>query len=86
MSLNLCAYADIFGKPGTGLHSYRLYDFAIVDILLTIALAVVITSVLPKTHQNKFGLVLLLCFLLGIVSHRLFCVKTTLDKLLFSGF
>jgi hypothetical protein len=83
-SLNLCKYADIFGKPGTGLHSFRLCDFAVVDVLLTVALAVVITSVLPNRHRNKFPIVMIFCFLLGIVSHRIFCVKTTLDKLIFA--
>lgn len=83
-SLNLCKHADVFGKPGTGLHSYRLYDFAVVDVLLTIALAVLITSAFPQRHRDKFIVVLILCFLLGIVSHRLFCVRTTLDKLLFA--
>jgi hypothetical protein len=41
MNSGFCKYADIFGKPGTGLHSFRLYDFAVVDVLLTVALGTV---------------------------------------------
>ena len=31
-----CDHSDIFGKPGEGLHAYRVFDLAIVDVLLTI--------------------------------------------------
>ena len=33
---SLKQYKDIFGKPNEGVHSYRLFDVAIVDLLLTI--------------------------------------------------
>ena len=46
----------------------------------TTFLAYIIKNLLP---QYKFKIVLLLLFLLGIVAHRLFCVRTTIDKLLF---
>ena len=28
-----CDYKHIFGKPKKGIHKYRLYDFAIVDMI-----------------------------------------------------
>ena len=37
--LNLCHYKHILGKPGTGLHSHRLFNISIVDVLLTLLLA-----------------------------------------------
>ena len=37
-----CQYANIFGKPGQGLHQYRLFNIAIVDVLLTIFLGIIL--------------------------------------------
>ena len=76
----LCQYKDIFGKVGEGVHSYRVLNFAIVDVIVTIIGAYLISRV---TKQN-FIIVLVLFFILGIILHKLFCVKTTIDKLLFS--
>lgn len=84
--MDLCKYSNVFGKPGTGLHSYRIYDLAIIDILLTVVLVGAITSVLPKKSILNFLLVLALCFSLGIFLHRIFCVRTTVDKILFPDF
>jgi len=77
---NLCKYKDIFGKPNQGAHSYRIFNIAIVDVLLTI-LAAYILSILTG---YKFVYTLIFMFILGIISHRIFCVRTTIDKLLFS--
>jgi hypothetical protein len=38
--------------------------------------------VFPKTH---FLIILALFFLAGIILHKLFCVRTTIDSLLFGG-
>ncbi len=77
--LDLCKYKDILGKPGQGLHSYRIFNIAIVDVLLTI-LAAYILSILTN---YKFIYTTIFMFILGIISHRVFCVRTTIDKLLF---
>jgi len=74
-----CQYKNIFGEPGTGAHKYRLGGFAIVDVLLTI-LAAFLFSYLTNV---EFWKCVVGGFLLGIVAHRLFCVRTTVDKLLF---
>jgi len=74
-----CRYSDIFGKPGTGVHSYRLFGVAIVDVVLTIILGIFISKV-TGLNQN---LSILYCFLAGIVLHHLFCVKTTVEILIF---
>ena len=77
-----CQYKDILGKVGEGPHSLRIFDIAIVDVILTIIGAYVINSfVFPNC---KYLLILLVLFLLGIILHRIFCVRTTIDKLLFT--
>jgi hypothetical protein len=76
----LCKYKDIFGKVGEGPHSYRIFNIAIVDVILTILAAFIIHLFIPK---YSFLYILILLFITGIVMHRLFCVRTTIDKLLF---
>jgi|UniRef100_A0A6C0CK86 hypothetical protein len=76
----LCQYKNIFGKPNTGVHKYRIFNIAIVDVILTMIFAYLIYLALPK--YNYFCILFFL-FLLGIFFHRLFCVRTTIDKLLF---
>jgi fatty acid desaturase len=75
----LCKYKDILGKPDQGIHKYRIFNIAIVDVILTILLALFVSYI----FKLNFWITLLLVFLLGILMHRLFCVKTTVDKLLF---
>ena len=75
-----CNRADIFGKPGTGVHAYRVLGIAIVDVLATVIIGVIIARL------TKFSLlyVLIFLFILGIIFHRIYCVRTTVDKLLFN--
>jgi len=75
-----CKYKNIFGEIGKGVHAYRVFNIAIVDVISTIIVAFIIYLFLPKYN---FIHILLFLFLLGIVLHRLFCVRTTIDKLLF---
>ena len=81
----LCKFKNIFGEVGTGLHSIRLFNIAIIDVLLTIIGAYIISHYLiiylDKTWN--FSIILLGLFILGIILHRLFCVRTTIDRLLF---
>ena len=72
-------YKDIFGKPGTGAHSYRLFDIAIVDVAVTILVGFAIS------YYWGFELwkVLAILFVSGIFLHRLFCVRSRIDKWLF---
>ena len=70
---------DIFGKPGEGAHSYRVFNIAVVDVIVTILLAIIISAI----FNTSFVKTLLFLFLLGIILHRLFCVKTTIDTVLF---
>jgi hypothetical protein len=79
MKSPLCPYKYIFGKPGEGIHSYRLFDLAIMDIVGT-ALGALFFAWYFKWNV---WITLLLFFISGIVAHRLFCVRTTVDKILF---
>ena len=72
-------YRDIFGKVGTGVHSYRFFGMAIVDVLMTILGFGILSYFLNiPLWQGILG-----GFILGIVAHRAFSVKTTIDKALF---
>lgn len=87
--MKLCKYKNLFGEPKTGLHNYRIFDFAIFDILTTILGSVIlhqiiIVQILKKSDTIKLWMVIVFMFLLGIILHRLFCVRTTVDKLLFN--
>ena len=77
--MNFCKYKNIFGVPGEGIHKYRFLNMALADILLTL-LASIIISYLFKL---SFLITTISLFILGIILHRLFCVRTTIDKLLF---
>ena len=74
-----CKYKDIFGKPGEGAHATRFANLAIVDVFFTIIAGIIIAYFLNYNVYMVVGLL----FLLGIIAHRLFCVRTTVDKLLF---
>ena len=71
--------SNIFGAPGEGVHSYRIFNIAIIDVLATIIAAYIIASV----YKYNFYKVLIVLFLLGIIMHRLFNVRTTVDKIIF---
>ena len=77
-----CKYKNIFGKVNKGIHSVRLFDIAIIDVILTIILSYIIKKYFPKIH---FLYILIYLFLLGIILHKLFCVKTKINKLLFNN-
>ena len=76
---SVCPYKNAFGKLKTGIHSYRIMDVAVLDFLVTAIAAYLITLASGVKFVYSFvGL-----FLAGILIHRLFCVRTTLDKLIF---
>jgi hypothetical protein len=77
--MSLCKYKDMFGKPDTGVHSFRIFNIAVVDVVLTILLAFFIS----KMFHLRFDITLIVFFIVGIIAHRVFCVRTTIDKLLF---
>ena len=78
---NFCIYKDTLGKPKQGIHSIRFMNFAVIDILLTFILAKFIQIYI--TPNIEYTLILFITFISGIILHRIFCVKTTLDNILF---
>jgi len=75
-----CPYKNVFGKPGEGVHSYRIFDIAVIDVAVTIVAAIIISS----SFKISLWLVLGVLFILGIILHRAFCVRTRVDRWLFS--
>ena len=54
-------------------------DIAIVDVLFTLLVALILSYMFGVEYwKMALGM-----FVLGIVLHRVFCVRTTIDKLLF---
>jgi len=80
MSNMLCQYKDYFGKPGKGIHSYRVADIAVVDVGFTILVAWLFSYL----FEWNFLWCVLGFFILGILIHRLFCVRTKIDTILFT--
>jgi hypothetical protein len=79
MNSPFCPYREIFGKPHEGIHSYRIFDIAIMDTIMTIIGAFLFSFI----TRYPFHYCLIVFFTLGIILHRLFCVRTTVDKWLF---
>ena len=73
----LCQYRHIFGKEKEGIHSYRIMDIAIMDVLLTFIGALLIA------YYFKLNIILVFIFLiiLGTIIHYIFCVETTITKM-----
>ena len=78
-SLDLCQYKDIFGRPREGAHAYRIFDIAVVDVAATVILAFIIARLFGLSFWKS----LVTLFVIGIISHRVFCVRTTVDKWVF---
>jgi hypothetical protein len=85
----LCKYKNIFGEPNKGVHKYRFLGVASIDLFLTIFIAFIIAYLIHKKINynifNTFLIVGTILFLFGIICHRIFCVRTTIDKFLFEN-
>jgi hypothetical protein len=73
-----CIYKDSLGIPSQGFHTHFL-GVAILDVIGSI----IIAEILAHVFNWNIYLTLIAVFLTGIVLHRMFCVRTTLDKILF---
>jgi hypothetical protein len=73
-----CIYKDSLGIPGQGFHTHIL-GVAILDVIGSILIA----ELLAYVFNWNIYLTMIAVFLTGIVLHRIFCVRTTLDKILF---
>lgn len=71
VDMQLCAFSDVFGAARTGVHSIRLFDVAVVDVVLTLVAA----YYLAVRYRQSYWVVLILLLAAGVAAHRLFCVK-----------
>lgn len=89
----LCQFSSVLGEPNKGIHSYRIFGLAAVDLGLSLLLASIIAvvsySFLSKKYEmKKYNFLVLLLisilivFISGIKAHQLFCVETKLNKAL----
>jgi len=76
-----CIYKKFFGEPSTGIHKLRFMKLAVWDVVMTLICAVMFAIILKKHILYT----VLVFFSFGILMHRLFCVRTTIDKLLFTA-
>jgi hypothetical protein len=79
MNLSLCPYKNLIGEPNKGIRKHRFLDISIFDVSVTVGSAYLIA----RYFNQDFKMILVIVILLGIIIHRLFCVKTTIDKILF---
>lgn len=73
-----CPFANILGEPNTGVHSIRLFGLALVDTILTIIGAYLIS----KAYKINFWYSLLGLFILGEFLHYIFGVNTAFLKMI----
>lgn len=65
-------YRDIFGKVNEGVHSIRLFNFAIIDFIMTFIGAYFVA----KYYKINVWSMFVLFFIYGEILHVLFCVET----------
>lgn len=78
-----CPYQDILGVPNQGVHSYRILNIAMFDVGLLILFAILLKLIVSLFVYISYPFAFLLSFLLGIIIHRILCVRTTIDIWLF---
>jgi hypothetical protein len=82
--MSLCKYRNIFGEPNKGVHSIRIFNIAIVDVIFTILGALLLYYFLDlKNKKINVYFFIFYIFVIGIIMHRIFCVDTTINKLIF---
>ncbi len=78
--MSLCKYRNAFGEPGKGVH-FHVLGIAIFDLAGTF----IISFILHKIFHWNLWVVFLSAMILAIILHRLFCVNTTINKLIFGN-
>lgn len=75
----LCRFRNALGEPGKGFHAARLGPLASWDTLGTVAIGAVLG------HLLRINLLFMIAtlFVLAAWLHRLFCVDTALNVLIF---
>jgi hypothetical protein len=74
-----CPFGNIFGKPNEGIHRYRLFGLAIVDVLLTM----LVIWWLHWMTKYDWRVLTIVVLAMMVAAHRLCNVRTVTDRLLF---
>jgi hypothetical protein len=79
----LCKYNKLFGESGlrTGFRKYRVFGIALFDVSVTIVCALLFAWFFRLPYVPT----VIAIFILGVFVHRLFCVKTAVDKMIFGS-
>ena len=77
----LCKFRHIFGTEKEGVHSLRILNIAIVDVVGTVLLAWFISNV----FKLNFLHMIIIIIILSIIIHKIFCVETTFTKFIFKN-
>lgn len=74
-----CKYKNILGFPKEGFHASRFLGFAFNDLIGTLIIAIIFA------YQFKISYVVsVMMFLtIAVIMHRLFCVNTALNTIIF---
>ena len=76
----LCQYKNMFGEPKSGWRKkYRIFNISYIDVLVVL----IFCGIISWFSKYPFLFVTLIVFILGIIVHRAFCVRTTVDRFLF---
>ena len=70
----------LIGVPGEGIHSYRIFNIAYMDVIIVLVAGILLAWSMNWSYiKTIVGI-----FILGIVVHKVLCVGTTVDKALFT--
>lgn len=72
-----CPYENILGKSNEGIHSYRIFDLAAVDLAMTL-MAAWLFSRYVNTYSVLVNFILL--WIIGIALHLMFCIKSPITN------
>ncbi len=89
--VNLCRFSHALGQPSEGAHAWRLgapkgsrNGLAVVDLAATAGVAVLLTLAM-KCPLYMALVIFAILWLVAILLHKLFCVPTALNRLLFGA-
>lgn len=77
----LAKYNQLFGEAGSrqGLRAFRILGISLMDVFVVLLFAYVFSLLNGLSFWVNSGFM----FVLGILVHRMFCVRTTVDRWLF---
>jgi hypothetical protein len=72
-------FDEKIGVPNVGIHSYRIFNIAYMDVIVVLLGAILIAWAMKWSYiKTIIGV-----FIFGVIVHRMFCVRSTVDKFLF---